>query len=220
MPDALRILIADDHEIVREGLRTILERQPGWSVCGEASSGREAVSEAIRLQPDVTVMDISMPELNGLDATQRIIEKIPGARILIISAHDSERLVRQMLSSGARGYMLKTDAGRDLTTAVETIAKGRLFFTASASNVVLGDYHRRSVEPGEVPSISPSSLTSREREILQLLAEGRTNKEVAEQIRTSVKTVENHRSKIMAKLHFHSLTDLVRYAIQNEIIRS
>lgn len=220
MPEPLKILIVDDHEIIREGLRTILERHAGWTVCGEASTGRKAVTEAIRLQPDVVLMDISMPELNGLDATPQILEKVPNAKILILSAHDSERLVRQMLSSGARGYMLKTDAGRDLIAAVEAVAGGRLFFTASVSNVVLGDYQQRAVRPGEIPPHSPSNLGARERQVLQLLAEGRTNKEVAEQLGTSVKTVENQRAKVMMKLNLHSLTDLVRYAIQNEIIHS
>lgn len=219
MPESLRILLADDHEVVREGLRTILERHPGWVVCGEASTGRQAIEEAIRLKPDVILMDISMPELNGLDATPQILEKVPQAKVLILSAHDSERLIRQMLSSGARGYMLKTDAGRDLVTAVETLANGRLFFTASVSNVVLGDFQKKSAGAGTIPSHSPSQLTTREREILQLLAEGRTNKEVAARIGTSVKTVENHRAKLMTKLNLHSLTDLVRYAIQNELIR-
>lgn len=220
MPDSLKILIADDHEIVREGLRTILERQPGWIVCGEASTGREALNEAVRLRPDIVLMDISMPELNGLDATPQILEQVPTTRILILSAHDSERLVRQMLASGARGYMLKTDAGRDLTAAVQALAAGRLFFTASVSNVVLGDYQQRSAAPEDLPNRLPATLSPRERQILQLLAEGRTNKEIAFQIGTSIKTVENQRSKIMAKLNLHSLTDLVRYAIQNEVIQS
>lgn len=220
MPDSLRILIVDDHEIVREGLRTILERHPGWIVCGEAATGRQALAEAIRLRPDVVLMDISMPELNGLDATPQILEKVPTAKILILSAHDSERLVRQMLASGARGYMLKTDAGRDLTTAVQALADGRLFFTASVSNVVLGDYQQQSAAPRDVLRQLPATLSPRERQVLQLLAEGQTNKEVAFQIGTSIKTVENQRSKIMAKLNLHSLTDLVRYAIQNELIQS
>lgn len=220
MADSLKILIADDHEIVREGLRTILERHPGWIVCGEAANGRQALVEAIRLRPDVVLMDINMPELNGLDATPQILEKVSTAKVLILSAHDSERLVRQMLASGARGYMLKTDAGRDLIAAVEALACGRLFFTASVSNVVLGDYRQRSATSMDVPEDSPSTLTPRERQVLQLLAEGRTNKEIAFQIGTSVKTVENQRSKLMAKLNFHSLTDLVRYAIQNELIHS
>lgn len=209
MPERLRILIADDHEIVREGLRTILERNSGWTVCGEAGTGRKALTEAMRLKPDLIVMDISMPELNGLDATPQILEKLPNTRILILSAHESERLVRQMLASGARGYILKSDAGRDLTAAVESLAMGKLFFAASVSNVVLSS-SRNSV----------SLLSPREREVIQLIAEGRTNKEIAVLIGASIKTVENHRARLMAKLDFHSLTDLVRYAIQNEIIRA
>lgn len=219
MPETLRILVADDHEIVREGLRTILARHPGWIVCGEASTGRQAIAEAIRLEPDVILMDISMPELNGLDATPKILERLPNAAILILSAHDSERLIRQMLSSGARGYMLKTDAGRDLTAAVEAISQGRLFFTNSVSDIVLSDYQRRAPNVANLPGTASVQLSPREREVLQLLAEGRTNKEVAAQIGTSVKTVENQRARIMTKLDFHSLTDLVRYAIQNEFIK-
>lgn len=219
MPGPLRILVADDHEVVRAGLRMILERQPGWTVCGEAATGRQALTEAVRLKPDVILMDISMPELNGLDAAPQILEKVPDTRILILSAHDSERLIRQMLLSGARGYMLKTDAGRDLVQAVDAIAQGRLFFTASVANVVLSDYQRHAADPENVPVAAPAYLSPREREILQLLAEGSTNKEVAAQIHTSVKTVEKQRATLMAKLNLHSLTDLVRYAIQNELIR-
>jgi DNA-binding NarL/FixJ family response regulator len=218
MPERLRILIADDHEIIREGLRTILERNPKWTACGEANTGRKALTEAIRLKPDVIVMDINMPELNGLEATSQILEKLPNTRILILSAHESEGLVRQMLCSGARGYILKSDAGRDLAAAVESVAQGKLFFTASVSNVVLRGYQQQA---GEHPARSNSvlRLSPREREVLQLIAEGRTNKEIAALIGASVKTVENHRARLMAKMDFHSLTDLVRYAIQNEIIR-
>lgn len=218
MPETLRILVADDHEVVRSGLRLILERQPNWTVCGEAGTGRQAIAEAIRLKPDVIVMDISMPELNGLDATPQILEKVPRAKVLILSAHDSERLVRQMLSSGARGYMLKSDAGKDLTCAVEAVANGRLFFTLSVSDIVLADYQKLSSNTADLPEESPGRLTAREREILQLLAEGKTNKEVPAQIRTSVKTVENYRARLMKQLDLHSLSDLVRYAIQHELI--
>jgi DNA-binding NarL/FixJ family response regulator len=215
----LRILVADDHEIVREGLRSILERRPEWIVCGEAATGRQALSEAVRLQPDVILLDISMPELNGLDATPQILEVVPSAKILILSAHDSERLIRQMLSSGARGYMLKTDAGRDLIAAVDAVSQGRLFFTASVSNMVLNDYQaRRDLEADPMPSVP--TLTPREREVVQLLSEGRSNKEIASQLGTSVKTVENQRARVMAKLGLKSLADLVRYAIQNEILRA
>lgn len=214
----LRILVADDHEVVREGLRALLERQPGWVVCGEAGTGREAVAETLRLKPDVVIMDISMPELNGLDATPRILEHLPDTRILILSAHDSERLIRHMLTSGARGYMLKTDAGKALTAAVQALAEGQLFFTGAVSRVILGA--KQHSQPDALPPPDSDALTSREREILKLLAEGMTNKQVASHIHASVKTVETHRSRLMAKLNLHSLTDLVRYAIQHEIIHT
>jgi DNA-binding NarL/FixJ family response regulator len=219
MSKPLDILIADDHEIVREGLRTILERHVDWTVCGEAATGTKAVSEAVRLQPDVILMDINMPELNGLVATSQIMEKVPTTKILILSAHESERLIRQMLSSGARGYMVKTDAGRDVVMAVEAIASGRLFFAASISNVLLTDYQKRSRGEETIGDTTMTYLTPRERQILQLLAEGNTNKEVAAHIGTSVKTVENQRGKLMTKLGLNSLADLVRYAIQNEILQ-
>jgi DNA-binding NarL/FixJ family response regulator len=218
MNNPLRILVADDHEVIREGLRALLERQTGWVVCGEAGTGREALTEALRLKPDIVIMDISMPELNGLDATPQILEHLPDTRVMILSAHDSERLIRHMLSSGARGYMLKTDAGRNLVAAVEALAQGQLFFTGSVSKVILGA-HQVS-QPDTLPSSDFDVLTARERQILKLLAEGMTNKQVAAKINVSVKTVETHRSRLMGKLDLHSLTDLVRYAIQHEIILS
>lgn len=218
MSEGLRILVADDHEVVRAGLRLILEREAGWTICGEAADGTQAVDEAIRLKPDIVLLDISMPGINGLDATPLILAKVPEAKVLILSAHDSERLIRQMLSSGARGYLLKTDAGRDLRSAVESVSLGRLFFTASVSDVVLNDYLKRLDPMAAMPSDSPFHLTLREREIIQLLAEGKTNKEVAAHIHTSVKTVENYRARLMKQLNFRSLSDLVRYAIQHELL--
>lgn len=213
-----RILIADDHDVVRKGLRAILELHPGWTVCSEVSTGRQAVETAVRDRPDLVIMDINMPELNGLDATRQIVDSMPQLPVLILSAHDSELLVRQMVSSGARGYVLKSDAGEDLAAAVEALTQGRLFFTSTVSQIIMRDLQR---PPGQDDLNLPPAprLSGREREVLQLLAEGRTNKEVAITLGISVKTVETHRSNLMSKLDLHSISDLVRYAIQNEIIR-
>jgi DNA-binding NarL/FixJ family response regulator len=213
-----RVLVADDHVVVRKGLRSMLESNIGWQVCAEAATGTEAVALAIEHQPDVVVMDINMPELNGLEATRQICAALPNVRVLILSAHDSEQLVREMLVSGARGYVLKTDAGEDLIAAIEAIMAGRLFFTSSVSDMVI-----TGLQEGGKSGVSqeiPPRLSPRERQIIQLLAKGATNKEVANELGISVKTVETHRKNIMAKLDFHSLSDLVRYAIQNGIIKA
>jgi DNA-binding NarL/FixJ family response regulator len=214
----LRILIADDHEIVRRGLRALLETQPNWEVAGEAITGRQAVEEAKRLLPDLVIMDITMPEMNGLEATRQIRRAVPKTEILILSVHDSEQLVREVLEAGARGYVLKSDAGRELIAAVETLCKHKPFFTARISEMMLDGFLKGG---GAVDSnrLSPGGLTSREREIVQLLAEGKSNKEIAEILDISVKTVETHRSHVMNKLNLHSMSDLVRYAVRNEMIQ-
>jgi DNA-binding NarL/FixJ family response regulator len=213
-----RILIADDHEIVRRGLRALLGAQPQFEVCGEATTGREAVDQARELAPDVIIMDISMPELNGLDATRQILRSAIQTEVLILSLHDSERLIRLVLASGARGYVLKSDASRDLLAAVEALSNHRPFFTSKVAELVLQGYLHG--EPPPAAASEPGRLTAREREIVQLLAEGKTNKEVANTLQISVKTVETHRSNIMEKLHLGSLSELVRYAIRNQIIES
>lgn len=210
-----RILVADDHAVVRKGLRSILESHAGWEVSAEAVNGRQAVELTLQGQPDIVVMDINMPELNGLEATKQICKAIPKAQVLILSAHDSEQLVRQMLVSGARGYVLKADAGEDLIAAVEALSVGRLYFTSSVADLVMRGFQ----EKGEASEIS-ARISPREREVLQLLAEGKTNKEVATRLRISVKTAETHRKHIMEKLDLHSLSDLVRYAIQNAVIEA
>ena len=215
----VRILVADDHDIVRKGLRAVLASRPGWQVCGEAANGREAVAAAIRHRPDIAIIDINMPELNGLEATREILKQVPEIRVLVLSAHDSESLVRQMLASGARGYVHKSDVSEDLIAAVETLCQGRVYFTSRVSDYVLGEA-RRGIMSGELPKDSRPRLSPREREVLQLLAEGKANKEVATAMGISVKTVETHRGNVMSKLGMHSLSDLVRYAIQNEIIRA
>lgn len=191
----------------------MLESHPGWEICGEAANGREAVELALRHRPHVVVMDINMPELNGLEATRQICKALAGVRVVILTAHDSEQLVREMLVSGARGYVLKADAGEDLIAAVEAVVAGRLFFTSSVSDFVM-----RSLAKDGGPAEIPERLSPREREVVQLIAEGKSNKEVATQLDISVKTVETHRKHIMSKLELHSVSDLVRYAIQNRMI--
>ena len=212
-----RILLADDHELVRRGLRTLLESHPGWEVCGEASDGRTAVEMTRRLQPDIVVMDVSMPELNGFEATRQILAKQPKVEILALSMHESQQMVNEVLDAGARGYVLKSDAGSDLVAAVEALRRHNYFFSkrlgASVQNmeqVASGRNRRRPKTPG--------ALTAREREILQLLAEGCTNKLVASRLGISVKTAETHRARIMRKLKVDSVADVVRYAIRNGLI--
>jgi len=214
----LRILLADDHEVVRRGLRALLEAKPGWEVVGEAATGREAVEMAKQLKPEVAILDISMPELNGLDATGQILKEIPQMEVLVLTVHDSEQMVREVLYSGARGYVLKSDAGRDLLAAVEALSHHKSFFSADVAHMVLQGYLQ--ARPPASPDSAPSRLTSREREVVQLLAEGNSNKEVATALGISAKTAETHRANIMQKLGIHSLPGLVRYAVRNKIVES
>jgi DNA-binding NarL/FixJ family response regulator len=209
-----RILIADDHELLRRGLVAELSQVPGWLVVAEVANGRAAVDSAAELKPDLVVLDLTMPELNGLEAARRILAADPGARILILTAHESEQLVREVLSVGARGYVLKSDAGRILVVALQALLEGGSFFTSSVARMVMDGYLRN--EAGEA-STAPT-LSGREREIVQLLAEGNSNKDVARALNISVKTAETHRSNIMRKLGLGSLPELVRYAIRNNII--
>jgi len=210
----VRLLIADDHEVVRRGVRAVLEGQCGWTVCGEASTGREAVAKAIALQPDVVVLDVSMPELNGLEATRQIRHAVP-ARILILTVHESDQVVTEVLDAGAHGYVLKADAGRKLVEAIRALLRHQEFFTERVHAVVV-----RRAEPRRPASARRGSerLTSRQREVLQLLAEGKSNKEIGAALGTTTKTAETHRTQIMAKLNLHSMSALVRYAIRNRII--
>jgi len=212
---AVKILIADDHEVVRRGIAAQVAQHPDWEVIAEASNGREAVELAQRLKPDLLVLDLTMPELNGLAAASRIIAEQPEARILILTVHDSEQLVREVLAAGARGYVLKSDAGRILMAALETLLEGGSFFTPKVSRMVIDGYLRN---PGAAEEIGAAAFSAREREIVQLLAEGKSNKEVAVALGISVKTAETHRSNIMRKGEFGSLAELVRYAIRNRII--
>jgi DNA-binding NarL/FixJ family response regulator len=214
----LRILLADDHEMLRRGLRAILTEQPGWEICGEAVDGRQAVELAQKLRPDVIVMDIAMPELNGLEATRQIRRLLPRAEILVLTFDESEALVREVLTAGARGYVLKNDVSRVLVQAVECLSQHQPYFTSKVSEVLLQGFGHELKAP-ESPS-SDDPLTPREREVLQLVAEGKRTKEVAQVLNITAKTAENHRTNIMRKLKVKSATELVRYAIRNKIITS
>jgi DNA-binding NarL/FixJ family response regulator len=216
--EPLRLLVADDHEIVRKGLRSILEAQPGWQVAAEASDGREAVDKAKQLKPDVTVMDIGMPALNGLEAARQILKHDVRAKILILTMHESDPLIREVLDAGARGYVLKTDASRDLVAAVNAIRSNKTFFTAKVAQIVLDGYLDK--KPKKEVQSAQSRLTPRQREIVQLLAEGKSSKEVAVALNLSVKTAETHRANIMRRLDCHSVSELVRYAVRNNIIQA
>jgi len=219
----LRILIADDHELARNGIRALLESHSGWEVCGEAKDGRETVELAANLRPDIVLLDIGMPNLNGLEAARQILTIFPEVAILILTMHDSDNVVREVLRAGARGYLLKSDAGRDLVAAVEALQLQRTFFTTRVSQMVLDGYLDRQTR--NVGAISEdherteNSLTSREREVIQLLAEGKTSKEVAVTLNLSVKTAETHRTNLMRKLGLHSVADLTRYAVRNGIVQ-
>jgi DNA-binding NarL/FixJ family response regulator len=210
-PRKTRILLADDHSVVRRGFRLILETQEDMQVVGEASNGREAVQLAEELQPDVAVMDVSMPELNGIEATRRIGEVSGRTRILALSMHKDAVYVREILRAGARGYLLKDAADHDLLNAVRAVSRGEGYLSPAVSESVLTDYRKHVTNPIDL-------LTSREREVLQQIAEGRTNKEIANTLNLSVYTVEAHRGRIMEKLNLHSTGELVRFAIRNGLI--
>ena len=212
-----RILVADDHEVVRKGLVSLLQAQQEWQVCGEAGDGREAVEKALELKPDVLILDIGMPTLNGLEATRQILKTNPHARVLILTLHDSDQVVREVLNAGARGFLLKSDAARDLVAAVEALRHDKTYFTSKVAMMVLEGYLKGGT-PGAVVSPGRNRLTPREREIVQLLAEGKSTKEVAVALGLSVKTAETHRSNIMRKLQLHSVSDLVLYAVRNNIV--
>jgi DNA-binding NarL/FixJ family response regulator len=214
---SLRILVADDHDVVREGTRAVIERQPGWAVCGMAGTGREAVDLATELKPDVIVMDMTMPELNGLDAAILIKRRQPSAEILILTGHQGDELIRQAFEAGVKGFLFKSDAHTYLVQAIEALSQHRAFLTSKASDLLFSTLTAQgkgtpdAVESGE-------RLTTREREIVQLLAEGKSNKEVATACGISVRTAETHRAKILQKLKLDSIADLVRYAIRNNLI--
>jgi DNA-binding NarL/FixJ family response regulator len=218
-----RILLADDHEVVRKGIRAMLETREGWKVCGEAATGREAVRLAAELRPDVAILDLSMPELDGLEATRQIKRESPRTEVLVFTMHDTPRLIREVLAAGARGYVLKSDASRHLISAVEALSDHRPFFTSVVSESILEGYLQ--FVSGDDPKAArtaaagtPNLLTRREREIVRLLAENLTNKEIATKLSISVKTVETHRGAIMKKLGLSSIVELVYYALRNKIV--
>lgn len=218
----LRILIADDHEVARRGIRSVLESHPGWEVCAEAKDGRDAVELATRTKPDLILLDIGMPNLNGLEAARQILATNPNVAILILTMHDSDQVIREVLRAGARGFLLKSDAGRDLVAAVDALQRQRTFFTTRVSQMVLEGFLNRDGKQSDVEAEIDhfeEILTSREREVIQLLAEGRTSKEVAATLNLSVKTAETHRTNLMRKLGLHSVADLTRYAVRNGIVQ-
>jgi DNA-binding NarL/FixJ family response regulator len=212
---AFRILIADDHELVRRGIRALVEGHPGWEICGEATDGREAVEKAVELRADIVLLDIGMPNLNGLDAARQILAAKPRTRVLIVTMHESEQLIREALEIGARGFLLKSDAAKDLVAAVEALQRRATFFTSSVTEMVLNGY----LQPRSDDKPVKNCLTAREREVVQLLAESKSSKEIAVSLDLSVKTVETHRTNVMRKLDLHSIAAVVRYAVRNNIVQ-
>jgi two-component system, NarL family, response regulator NreC len=212
----LRILLADDHTIVRQGIRKILEAQADWEVVAEAGDGREAVRRALELKPDIAVLDIGMPLLNGIEATSQIVRRAPQTRVIILSMHPNEAYITRALQAGARGYLLKDSAGDDLIRAVTLVDEGKSFFSPAVAKVMLDDYVRALSERGVVDRYD--SLSEREREIFQLVAEGRSNKDIADILGVSPNTIETHRAHIMEKLDVHSAVELVLYAVRKGII--
>jgi DNA-binding NarL/FixJ family response regulator len=214
----LRILLADDHEIVRRGMRALLEKREGWEVCGEAKDGREAIEKAIQLKPDVVILDIGMPLLNGLETARQLLKYDPDFMVIVVTISDSDQVIREALDVGARGFVLKSDAARDLVSAVDALQNKRVFFTPRVDAMVLAGFleDRQTVS---TPEAKLPALTAREREITQLLAEGKSSKEVAILLNLSTKTVETHRSNLMRKMSFHSIRDLVVYAVKNNLIQ-
>jgi two-component system, NarL family, response regulator NreC len=207
----IRILLADDHVLVRQGFKMILSAQPDMQIVGEAANGRETVEAAEKLQPDVVLMDVTMPELNGIEATRRLQTASPRTRVLALSMHKDAVYVREILRAGARGYLLKDSGDADLIAAVRSVAKGEAYLSPAVSDAVLTDYRRHVTDPLDL-------LTSREREVLQMIAEGKTNKEIATSLNLSVYTVEAHRGRIMEKLNLHSTGELVRFALRSGMI--
>ena len=215
----LRILIADDHEVVRRGLIALLQTQEGWEVCAEAADGREAVEKAKLLKPDFVILDIGMPNLNGLAATRQLTEHDPNFKIIVLTITDSDHVIREALDAGARGFVLKSDAVRDLISAIQALQRGQMFFTPRVNEMVLAGFLEKGTVAHRGGAPKFPNLTPREREVIQLLAEGKSSKEVATVLNLSTKTAETHRSNIMRKLGFHSIRDLVLYAVKNDIIQ-
>jgi two-component system, NarL family, response regulator NreC len=215
----LRILIADDHDVVREGTRTVIERQPGWEVCGVAATGLEAVEQALALKPDIVVMDMTMPELNGLDAAVQIKRRLPQTEILIFSVHQTDELIREVFKAGAKSFIFKSEANHFLVEAIQSLSEHKPFVTEKVSKVLFAEFFNRSEDEPDAAQTS-KRLTAREREIVRLLAQGRSNKEVAGALGISIRTAENHRANVLRKLRLNSLADLVHYAIRNGIVEA
>jgi DNA-binding NarL/FixJ family response regulator len=211
MREKIHILLADDHAVVRQGFKMILAAQPDMEIVGEAGNGREAVELAATLQPDVIVMDVAMPELNGIEATRRLADTSPRTRVLALSMHKDSVYVREILRAGARGYLLKDSIASDLLAAVRAVARGEGYLSPGVSDAVLDDYRRHVTDPIDL-------LTSREREVLQMIAEGKTNKDIANILKLSVYTVDAHRGHIMEKLNLHSGNELVRFAVRYGLV--
>ena len=214
----VRILVADDHSIVRRGVRALLETHPGWKVCCEAATGAEAVKQAKKLRPDVAVVDITMPDLNGFEATRQIRAAAPQTEVLVLTVHESEQALREVLDAGALGYVSKSDLDLNLSAAIESILRHKPFLSSRVSEMMLERYLRRDVPAKPPVGAGPAPLTPRQREIVRLLAEGKTNKEVALALGISVKTAETHRNNIMRKLQLRSFSHLVRYAIRQNLV--
>jgi DNA-binding NarL/FixJ family response regulator len=210
----LRILVVDDQSIVRQGVRSLVESHHDWEIVGEATTGADAIDTARRLQPDIVVMDLSLPELNGIDATRKILKASPKSEVLVLTLHHSEELARSVLAAGARGYVLKSNGGADVIAAIESLREHRAFLTPTIAGFVFEDYIRQV----EDASGGQLAVTPRERQIIQLLVEGNSNKQTAAALGISAKTIEAHRANIMRKLHLRSVPDLVRYAIRNKIV--
>ena len=215
----LRILVADDHELVRRGIRGLLRARRGWTVVGEAMNGREAVEKANRLKPDVAILDISMPDLDGLQATRRIREAVPTTEVVVLTMHESDQMVRRVLDAGARGYVLKSDLATHLVKAVKDVCAGKMFLTPRVSDIVVRGF-LATEEESDPTEHSEARPTPREVEIIRLLAEGKANKEIAAKLGITIRTVETHRAKIMLKLGLHSLAELIHYAIRHKIFTS
>lgn len=212
--ETVSIVIADDHDVVRRGVRSLLETRPDYKVVAEASDGRQAIQKTLEFRPHVTIMDISMPDINGVEAIRQIVRAGIGTEILALTMHSSETLARELLIAGARGYVLKSDADRDLLSAVELLGQHRSFLSAATSSIVVDQFRNGSTKTQS----ERHGLSARELETLQLLAEGKTNKDIANSLFLSVRTVETHRARLMMKLNIHSIGELVHYAIRNNIV--
>lgn len=213
----IRVLLADDHTILREGIRSLLVTHPDITVVGEAKDGQEAIQKTLELNPDIVLMDISMPNVSGLEATRVIRQKCPNTRVLILTMHDSDEYIFQMLEAGASGYVLKGTASGDLVSAIQAVAEGQSFLYPSVAKKVVEEYLGRGTQPAERDKFD--GLTEREVEVLRLVAEGKTNQEIADQLFLSVKTVQAHRAHIMEKLDLHDRVDLVKYALKKGLIK-